>query len=139
MKKILLALFALSLVGGGVAYYFWNKPLESMATQKADLSIPAAQIFQAFKADETAANAQYNGKIVAVSGAVLESKTVEGVTKVTLAAGADDATVLCEFDPNTKHARTAFTAGESVTIKGECTGADAIDGAINLARCAEVK
>jgi tRNA_anti-like len=139
MKKILLALLALGTIGGGTAYYYWTKPLESMATQKADLSIPAAQIFNAFKTDETAANAQYNGKIVAVSGNVLESKTVDGVTKITLAAGADDATILCEFDPNTQHKRTAFNVGEAVTIKGECTGADAIDGAVNLARCAETQ
>jgi hypothetical protein len=138
MKKILSALLVLGLLGGAYGYYLWNKPPESMAKKTADLGIPAATLFAEFKAGEEAANAKYVGKIVAVSGTVLESKNVDGTTKVSLNAGADGASVLCEFDPQTQHARTAFAVGESVTLKGECSGAD-LDGTVMLSRCAEMK
>lgn len=138
LKKIILALLALAAIGGGVGYYMWNKPLESMATQKADLGIPSNELFAAFKADENAANEKYVGKIVSVSGKVKESRTVDGATKVVLEAGADDATILCELDVNTQHQRTTFNAGETVSLKGECAGAD-LDGTVMLSRCAENK
>lgn len=138
MKKFLLVLLALAALGGGYGYYMWNKPPESMATQKADLGMPAEQLFAAFQADETAANAQYAGKIIVITGKVKESRTVDGTSKVTVEAGSADATILCELDNNTKHPRTTFTAGETISIKGECAGAD-LDGTVMLSHCAENK
>ena len=138
MKKILLVLLILAGIGGSVGYYLWNKPVESMATRTTDLAIPADQLLSAFVTDESAANAKYNGKIINVSGKVLEGRDVEGTIKVTLAAGAEGSTVQCEFDPNTKHVRTTFTPGEQITIKGECAGKD-IDDTVLMSRCVEVK
>jgi tRNA_anti-like len=137
MKKILLTFLVLAAVGAGVGYYLWNKPVESMAKQAADLGIPATQLYQAFSADEAAANAQYAGKIVAVTGTVAEARNVDGTLKVSLYAGSPDALILCEFDPNTQHKRQTFANGESLAIKGECAGRD-LDGAVQIARCVEV-
>lgn len=136
MKKILIIVLALAAIGGSVGYYLWNKPPESMAKQKADLGMPAAELVAAFAKDETAANTQYVGKIIAVTGKVKEAYTVEGTTKVTLEAG--DAPVFCELDNNTTHPRTTFAAGEEITMKGECAGMD-IDGSVQLSHCAEQK
>ena len=138
MKKILIAILALGVIGGGVGYYMWNKPPESMATRKSDIGISTTQLFDAFQKDETAANAQYVGKIIIINGKVKDSRTVDGVHKLTLEAGPNDAVVNCELDNNTQHARTAFTPGETVNIKGECAGAD-LDGAVQLSHCAEEK
>lgn len=136
MKKILIIVLALAAIGGSVGYYLWNKPPESMAKQKADLGMPAAELVAAFAKDETAANTQYVGKIIAVTGKVKEAYTVEGTTKVTLEAG--DVPVFCELDNNTTHPRTTFTPGEEITMKGECAGMD-IDGSVQLSHCAEQK
>jgi tRNA_anti-like len=136
MKKVLITLLIFAALGGGYGYYLWNKPPESMATQKADLGMPAEQLFAAFKADENAANAQYVGKIIVITGKVKESRMVDGTAKVTIEAGADDATILCELDNNTQHKRTTFTTGETISMKGECAGAD-IDGTVMLSHCAE--
>ena len=35
MKKVILAVLALALVGAGVGYYLWNKPHQDMAAAKA--------------------------------------------------------------------------------------------------------
>jgi hypothetical protein len=138
MKKFILVLLALAALGGGYGYYLWNKAPESMATQKADLGMPSEQLFAAFQADEHAANAQYVGKIIVITGKVKDSRTVDGTAKVTIEAGTNDATILCELDNNTKHPRTTFPPGEVLSIKGECAGAD-IDGAVMLSHCAENK
>ncbi|MFN0015064.1 MAG: OB-fold protein [Saprospiraceae bacterium] len=136
MKKILTALLVLVVVAGGTGYYFFNKKVPSMAGEKSDLEVAATALYQAYEADETAAHAQYGGKIVVVRGAVRESSSLEdGTPKVVLETGGENG-VLCEFDPNTKHERTSFQPGETLTIKGECTG---LNWDVQLARCVVVK
>jgi len=135
MKKIALILLALAVVGGGIGFYFFNKKVPSMAGEKSDVAVEATKLFQAFEADENAAYAQYGGKIVTVRGTVREASSLEdGTPKVILETGSDFG-VSCEFDPNTKHARTTFQAGETLTIKGECAGLN-LD--VQLARCVVV-
>lgn len=135
LKKILLLLVVAGLAGGGVGYYLWNKKMPSMQGQRPDITVNAGQLFADFNDDETAATAKYVGKIIAVSGKVRESSTLEdGTPKVILETGSDFG-ISCEFDPNTKHARTEFQPGEQLTIKGECAGLN-LD--VQLARCAVV-
>lgn len=135
MKKIALILLAFAVIGGGIGFYFFNKKVPSMAGEQSDVAVEATQLFQAFEADENAAHAQYGGKIVTVRGTVREASALEdGTPKVILETGSDFG-VSCEFDPNTKHARTTFQPGETLTIKGECAGLN-LD--VQLARCVVV-
>ena len=132
MKKIAILLLAVAVIGGSIGFYFYNKKVPSMAGQKSEMAVEAAQLFEEFEADEDAANAKYVGKIVTVRGTVLEASTLDdGTPKIILDTGSDFG-VSCEFDPNTKHARTTFQPGENLTIKGECAGLN-LD--VQLARC----
>jgi hypothetical protein len=136
MKRILYFLLALACIGGAVGYYLWNKPHIEMQAAKTDLAIDATTLFNEFNADEAAANAKYLDKTIAVSGKVKEAtKTDDGTVKVSLDAGSDFG-VFCELDPLSRHARTDFAAGETVTFKGICTG---LNFDVQLTRCVEVK
>ncbi len=136
LKKILIFLLIAGAVGAGIGYYLFNKKVPSMATNKSELAIDASSLYQEFQDDETAALNKYLGKIVAVTGTVLESSQLEdGTPKVLLDTGSDFS-VSCEFDPNTKHARSAFEPGEKLTLKGECAGLN-LD--VQLARCVVVQ
>ncbi len=135
-KRMLLFALLLAAVGGAVGLYFYNQKMPSMASQKAEMTLSAAALYEAFEADEAAANARYLGKIVAVEGQVREVSTLpDGTIKVVLDTGKDFG-VLCEFDPNTKHQRTSFEPGERLTLKGECAG---LNFDVLLARCALVE
>ncbi len=135
MKKILLIVLALGLIGGGYGYYLFNKPVGSTSGKKANLAIEATVLYNAFQADEAKANEQYVGKIVAVSGQVQEAKTVDGTTKVTLAVK-DGAGVLCEFEAQAQ--AEGIKPQDKISIKGECAGAD-LDGTILISRCVMIK
>jgi hypothetical protein len=135
MKRILIILLAVGLIGAIVGVSMWNKPHQNMETAKADLSVDAAQLFNDYNADEDAANTKYLGKTLAVTGQVREVTSEEGTVKVNLETGSDFG-VLCELDPLSKHARTDFQPGETVTMKGNCAGSN-LD--IQLSRCVEVK
>lgn len=136
LKRILIILGVLAVLGGGIGYYYFNKKVPSMATEKSDLTVDAAQLYQEFEADEAAATTKYVGKIVTVRGTVLESSTLDdGTPKVLLETGSDFG-VSCEFDPNTQHAKKTFQPGEQLTLKGECAGLN-LD--VQLARCVVVQ
>lgn len=136
MKRLLYFLAAIALIAAAVGYYLWNKPHTNMQTAKTDLVIEATALYNEFGADENAANAKYLDKTIAVSGKVKESsKADDGTVKVSLQAGSDFG-VLCELDPLSKHPRTDFTEGETVTFKGICTG---LNFDVQLTRCVEVK
>lgn len=121
MKRILIALLALALIGGGVVYYMWNKPHQNMVTAKTDVTIEAEALFNAYNADEDACNAKYLDKVIAVSGTVKTVTNDEGTIKVGLDTGGDFG-VRCELSTTSPHKRTDFTPGERVTFKGTCSG-----------------
>ncbi len=136
MKKVILAILALALIGSGVGYYLWNKPHQDIAASKTDVAIDAKQLFDEFNNDETAATAKYLDKMIAVSGTVKSSETdAEGTTKVMFDTGSDFG-VSCELDKFAKHPRTDFKAGETVTLKGLCSG---FNFDVQISRCVEAK
>lgn len=138
MKKVLWFLLVAVLAGAIVGYRMWNKPHEDIAAAKTDVKIDATALFQEFTADEAAATAKYLNKTIAVTGAVRSSTTdAEGGTKLVLETGGDmGAGISCELDKFAKHPRTAFQPGETVTLKGLCSG---FNFDVQLSRCVEVK
>ena len=135
MKKALLFLLAIGVVGVAIGYYQWTKPKENMATSKAEASLEAAQLLTEYNANEDAANAKYLGKTIAVSGKVKETTKEGGTVKVMLETGQDFG-IYCSLDSLAQHPRTDFPAGETITLKGKCDGLN-LD--VQLSRCVEVK
>ncbi len=135
-KRILLLILGLGLIGVAIGIALWNKPHENMANSKAKATVEATVLFNEYNNDENAANANYLGKTIAVTGKVKDvSKTEGGPAKITLETG-DEFAVICELDALSQHARTDFVAGETVTFKGKCDGLN-LD--VQLSRCVEVK
>ncbi len=134
--KYLQYLLLLAVIGGGFVYWLWNKPHENMERADADIAIAATTLFDQFNEDETAANTAYLDKVIAVSGQVSSSsKNEDGQVKVTIQSSDEMFGIICELDPLTTHQRTEFTPGETVTMKGKCTG-KLMD--VVLVRCVEV-
>lgn len=129
-KRIFIALGIAAFVGLGVGLYMYNKPLESMSGQKAEISISAADLYQAFDTDEQAANTAYLGKVIEVSGTVASISTGDDEsTNILLNAGDVMGGVVCRMDATSTD---VFQEGQQVTLRGECTG-KLLD--VELARC----
>jgi tRNA_anti-like len=123
MKKAVFALLVLGLLGAGYAYTEYNRGQKDMSTTKSDLASTSQEIFQAYSADETAANTKYLGKTVTIKGKVSSSNTEDGATTVVLFSGTEAGSVSCKLDPLAQHKKTTWAEGEEVTVKGICTGA----------------
>lgn len=121
MKKFLLLALAAAAIGGAVAYYLYNKPHRDIASEDAAFSLTADELFDAFEADEAAANALYLDKVVAVSGTVAEvTENSAGQAVITITAAN---AMLGGVSATMQEAGTsAVETGQTVTVKCRCTG-----------------
>ena len=137
MKKIGIISLLFIAVGGGIGYWFYNKPHQNIGLAQADFVMEAVDLFQQFEMNESAANEQFLGKIIEVFGKVQSvSKNEEDEVIVILNAGGLLGGVSCTLDNLSKHDRTSFQKGEMVHFKGICTGV-LVD--VVLIRCIEMK
>lgn len=135
--KLFLIALVLGAAGVGTGLYFWNKPNANLADKKADITLPAAQLFDAFSKDETAANAMYIQKVVEVTGTVQEITPVaNGDANVLLKEG-----VLAAFMAADATEAKALKPGQTITLRGECAGATIMMGMgeVNLSRSVLIK
>ena len=120
MKNIIIAIAVLLAIGAGFGYYMYNKPVASLESKAADISVSADQILADYEADEKTANDKYLGKVVEVKGKVATITSEEGKHKVQLETSNPIALVICELEEG-KDAQM-LKVGEEASIKGLCSG-----------------
>ena len=74
LKKIILSLIVVGIIGAFIAYKMYNKPHIDVLDASADVTITANRLLNEFSRDETTANSKYLDKIVAVSGEIANTK-----------------------------------------------------------------
>lgn len=119
IKKIIIPLLLLAVIGAGVGFYMYNKPVTKMAQMKVDEAVSAEQLFTAYEADEAAANAKYLDKVVEVKGKVVKSNKDEEKTTIMLDTGDMLANIMCQMEDKTIELPKE---GTTVTVKGLCSG-----------------
>lgn len=120
MKKILIPLLVIVIIGAGIGYYMYNKPVASLEKKKPDVSVTANQIIADYESDEKAANDKYLGKVVEVSGKVSTIMDEGGKVKVHLETDNPMALVICELEDGKDAGH--IQAGEQAKVKGLCSG-----------------
>jgi DNA/RNA endonuclease YhcR with UshA esterase domain len=122
LKKIILAILILGIVGAFVGYKMYNKPHVDVAEASADINTSANKILEEFSTDETTANAKYLEKIVAVKGEISEIKIEKEKGIITLKTNDDFGSVLCHLSEKSTHKINTLKVGQTITVKGICTG-----------------
>lgn len=120
IKKILLALILLAVIGGAIGYYQYNRPVASIENKKPEVEITADDLVSAFTDDENAANQQYNEKIVQVKGTVSNMTKEDNLNKIYLETDNPMSGVICEMEEGQELG--TLKTGDEVKIKGRCTG-----------------
>lgn len=110
------------MVGGGAAYYMYNKPHRDVENEKAAFTISASQLYDEYEADEAAANEKYLDQVIEVNGKIDEVRTTaEGKTMlIVVAENAMVGGVSMTFDSQVESG--TFDTGGNVTAKCRCTG-----------------
>lgn len=117
--KIILWIALIGIVTAGIIIYrIYTKPHRDVTKEQA-LAITADSLYQAFKTNEQAANAQYLDKAVAVSGEVVSVTTnQDGKTVADFKTSDSFVVINCTF----KEKPGDLKVGDKITFKGICTG-----------------
>ena len=118
MKTLLIIGLIGLLAGGGLVYWIFNKPHRDVTQEKA-VQLTAQKLFDAFKANEAAANQRYLDKAIELSGEVGEViKNQEGQIVVNFKTNDPLFVINCTFKTNPGELKV----GQNITFKGICTG-----------------
>lgn len=124
LKRIVLALVALGVIGAVIVYFIFNQPHRDVQAQAADYSYSASAIVTEYLTDAKAANDKYldaegESKIIEINGTVFEISTDYNDQKVLLLKSeGDKAGVSCTFTKETESSVANVTVGQKVKVKG---------------------
>lgn len=118
MKKIVVAVALLALIGVGTGIYLFYKKPETVDDKKG-IEVAAMALSKEYAADESAANAKYLNKVIEVTGTVSETEeNQDGGMMVILDTGDPMAGVQCAM----REKGVTANKGQTVSIKGFCSG-----------------
>lgn len=131
-KRILVVAAMVLLAAGIVGWFIWNKPHPQAEDQHATV-IVADTLYNAFQANEPAANARYLNQVLELQGTAAElSRNQDGQQVVVLSVGDPLGGVQCTFRKD----QTLLRQGEAVHVKGFCNGFTSV---VLLSDCVHVK
>ena len=121
-KKIVISVLVLVIALAVVGYKIYNKPHVDVASEKADITITATNLFADYSNDEEKANSTYLDKIVEVKGVIGKIVKEEEKVIINLNTGDDFGSVLCHLSDSSTVKVKDIKEGESIKVKGICTG-----------------
>lgn len=124
VKKRVVILSALALVLTAAFLYGWkeyHRGHMDTAAMKAAYSVAAPALVKAFQDDENKANKQYNDKVINVSGVIVKVEHNDSTQTVQL-DGQSMGSVICQFELSHSGELKELHPGQSVSIRGICTG-----------------
>lgn len=122
IKKILASIIVLLLIGGGLAWYIFTQKFEDTAAAKADYTIQAKMLIDEFRKNDSAANKKYSEKIITVSGTVSAIEPADTTLNVKMADTSNGSYIIFAFQPQDFAAVKKVKQGDSISIKGSCSG-----------------
>ena len=108
------------------AYKEYNRKQKDVAELSAAFTLSSDEIIKAFLTDEKAANLKYLDKVISIKG-ILKSnnKEEEGTYTVVLGDSTSMSSVRCTMDSIHNGEAALLKTGESISVKGVCTGFNA--------------
>jgi hypothetical protein len=130
MKRIILLIILLGLLGGGLyVYQMSNKEHINVAETEAAETLSASDIFSEFDGNESLAMETYADKVIQVSGMVTTVDLSNDLEpQLVLEGNGDNGFVRCGFKISELSKVEAVKDSTTVTLKGECKGLNGSDG-----------
>ena len=120
MKKVLSFILGIIIILLLAFIVVINLPQASIKNKAADYSIDANELFSAYSVNEAKANSTYNGKVIEVSGKLIDlSVDEQGNPVLLLDSGDDFGGILCTLDNKPK---SLPSIGQEIKVKGQCNG-----------------
>jgi uncharacterized protein (DUF1330 family) len=121
-KRFLLIILLVTGIAVWYAYTEYNRSSPNLKEVKAAYSVTVPALLSQFEKDSAAANKQYTGKIVAVSGTVKKLEGESNPVIVFLGDAAQMSSVQCSMDSTDAAQYKTLQTGTTATLKGLVTG-----------------
>lgn len=103
-------------------YLVYNKPHLNIEKSKIDYQTEASDLLSEFEENSAIASQKYINKVIVVSGKISSIDITENATNILLAEKGDFFGVYCSFPTEKVESLRNLTVGETLKIKGVCTG-----------------
>lgn len=123
--KIILTVFVIGLIAaGGVYWYAFMRPHRDMMKTQPEFVMDASALFNDFSNNETTANKKYLGKVVQITGKVIDVKNENHETAVTLEDELFGVSTYLDsaFVAQNSKLVSSINSGQMVTLRGQCDG-----------------
>lgn len=122
-KKILILALLVATVAGYFGWRAYNKPVPTLHDVKPEIEIPAEQLFSDFTFDEETANQKYLGKVIRITGKLMEiNLDNKDYSTVYLDSADPMGSVSCQLEKGEEAKLEKIENGQQLVIKGKCTG-----------------
>ena len=118
----LAGILLLVLIAAGTALYKFNLKHESVAKDRADLSISADKLYDQYSSNEVFADSVYMNKVMIVHGKVLYNKHQNNTYFIQLKANESGNGINCQMMMEDTAALNVVQANQPINIKGKCSG-----------------
>lgn len=122
-KALLTIAIIAALIAAYVVYSNFLKTAPAMKDLVAEFKLSAVELYAQFEADEIAANAKFQNKILEISGEVVEVTSEEGGNPFISLKTDGFGVIKCTLESAPSfEALQKIEIGGEITIKGECIG-----------------
>jgi len=136
----LLAVIAVAVYG----YREYSRTNRDIKSVRPDFVLPALDLIREYETSDSIATKKYNGKIIEITGVIMEvEKDENGYYTIVLGDNAKPSSVRCSMDTAHQADATLVSKGQSITVRGACTGFNVSDLGLGsdviLNRCVIIK
>ncbi len=125
---ILIALLVFGLIGGLYAYKEYNRKNVDLTSATPAFVLAGTDLIRQFADNAINSNKKYLGKIIELNGEVKKVDTdAKGFHTIVIGNPADMNSVRCSMDSSTNKSADNLKIGETLKIRGICTGYNADD------------
>lgn len=110
------------ITGVSIIVYYFNIKFEDSATLKPDYKIDVISFINEFSENQLASNKKYTEKIIQLTGKISTLEQADTTVNVKFVDSLTGSYVICAFQQQHVGETSALQTGDSVTIKGSCSG-----------------
>lgn len=121
-KKLLILSLLIIIVGGYIAYSYYNKPHRDIEKEKATLEVSAVDIMSEFETNEKSANEKYLNNVVLVEGKIRTITPNSSGANIVLQTKNPMFGISCSMLPKYNTDIEKIKENDIVKIKGKCDG-----------------
>ena len=121
-KRLIYFLLLAFIAVAGIFWYLYTKKFPDTRDSKADFTVNAIAFIREFEKDNDKANKKYTEKIVSVSGRIAAIEQVDTTANIKFTDPVSGSYIIFSFQDQHLNETKGVKAGDSVTIKGSCSG-----------------